>query len=124
MENACWQYFCGFATIQQEVPLHSPSLTKWRQRVGADRLVTLFEKTVTLAVSDKHVTRRELAQVIVDTTVQEKNIIHPTDSRLSLKALEKLADAAKHRGVQMRQMYRRVEKKASIMVSRYGHAKQ
>ena len=46
VENAYWQYFCGFATMQQEVPLHSTSLTKWRQRVGADRLVTLFEKTV------------------------------------------------------------------------------
>ena len=84
--------------MQHELPLHSPSLT--------------------LAVSDKHVTRKELAQVIVDTTVQKKNITHPTDSRLSLKALEKLADAARHRGVQLRQTYRCVAKKASIMVSR------
>ncbi len=124
VENPYWQYFCGFETMQHELPLHSTSLTKWRQRVGADRLVTLLEETVTLAISDKHVTRKELAQVIVDTTVQEKNITHPTDSRLYLKALEKLADAAKHRGVQLRQTYRRVAKKAAIMVSRYAHAKQ
>ena len=77
-----------------------------------------------IAVSDKHVTRKELAQVIVDTTVQEKNITHPTDSKLYLKALQKLADAAKYRGVQLRQTYRRVAKKAAIMVSRYAHAKQ
>ena len=56
VENPYWQYFCGFETMQHEVPLHSTSLTKWRQRVGADRLVTLLEETVTLAVSDKHVT--------------------------------------------------------------------
>ncbi len=124
VEDPYWQYFCGFETMQHEVPLHSTSLTKWRQRVGADRLVTLLEETVVIAESDNHITKKELAQVTVDTTVQEKNITHPTDSKLYLKALEKLADAARHRGVQLRQTYRRVAKKAAIMVSRYAHAKQ
>ena len=124
VENPYWQYFCGFETMQHEVPLHSTSLTKWRQRVGADRLVTLLEETVVIAKSENHITKKELAQVTVDTTVQEKNITHPTDSKLYLKALEKLAEAARHRGVQLRQTYRRVAKKAAIMVSRYAHAKQ
>ena len=82
VENPYWQYFCGFETMQHEVPLHSTSLTKWRQRVGADRLVMLVEDMLTPAVSGKHVTSEELAQVIVDTTVAEKNIPHPTDSKL------------------------------------------
>jgi len=62
--------------------------------------------------------------VIVDTTVQEKNITHPTDSKLYFKALEKLAAAARNRGVQLRQTYLRVGKQAAIMVGRYAHAKQ
>ena len=124
VENPYWQYFCGFDTMQHDVPLHSTSLTKWRQRIGADRLVTLLEETVTIAVNDKRVTKKELAQVNVDTTVQEKNITYPTDSKLYLKALQKLADAAMNRGVQLRQTYRRVAKKAAIMVGRYAHAKQ
>lgn len=37
VENPYWQYFCGFDTMQHEVPLYSTSLTKWRQRVGADK---------------------------------------------------------------------------------------
>jgi hypothetical protein len=57
------------------------------------RLVTLLEETVTSAVSSKHVTRKELVQVIVDTTVQKKSNAHSIDSRLSLKVLEKLAAA-------------------------------
>jgi len=124
VENPYWQYFCGFETMQHDVPLHSTSLTKWRQRIGANRLVTLLEETVTIAVHDKLVTKKELAQVNVDTTVQEKNITYPTDSKLYLKALQKLADAAQNRGVQLRQSYRRVAKKAAIMVGRYAHAKQ
>ena len=124
VENPYWQYFCGFNTMQHEVPLHSTSLTKWRQRIGADRLAVLLEETVAIAVTDHHITKKELAQVIVDTTVQEKNITHPTDSKLYFKALEKLSAAARNRGVQLRQTYVRVGKKAAIMVGRYAHAKQ
>jgi IS5 family transposase len=124
VENPYWQYFCGFSAMQHDVPLHSTSLTKWRQRIGADRLAVLLEETVAIALTDQHITRKELAQVIVDTTVQEKNITHPTDSKLYFKALEKLAAAARNRSVQLRQTYLRVGKKAAIMVGRYAHAKQ
>ena len=124
VENPYWQYFCGFETMQHEVPLHSTSLTKWRQRVGAGNLVEMIQETIVLAVVEKLVTKQELAQVNVDTTVQEKNITFPTDSKLYLTAILKLADAAKNRGVKHRQTYIRVAKKAAIMVSRYAHAKQ
>lgn len=124
VENPYWQYFCGFDTMQHEVPLHPTSLTKWRQRVGADKLAEMLSETVALAVREKQVTQQELAQVNVDTTVQEKNITHPTDSKLYHKAIVKLGQAAKHRGVKLRQTYVRVSKKAAIMVSRYAHAKQ
>ena len=124
VENPYWQYFCGFSTMQHELPLHSTCLTKWRQRVGADRLIVLLNETVAVAVQDRLVTKKELAQVNVDTTVQEKNITHPTDSKLYLRAIVKLADGAQDRGVKLRQTYRRVAKKAAVMVGRYAHAKQ
>ena len=124
IENPYWQYFCGFDTMQHEVPLHPTSLTKWRQRVGADKLAEMLSETVALAVREKQVTKQELTQVNVDTTVQEKNITHPTDSKLYHKAIVKLGQAAKHRGVKLRQTYVRVSKKAAMMVGRYAHAKQ
>ena len=124
VENPYWQYFCGFQTMQHEVPLHPTSLTKWRQRIGAEKLAGMLEETIALALREKQVTKKELAQVIVDTTVQEKNISYPTDSKLYRTAIVKLGDAAKHRDVKLRQTYVRVSKKASIMVGRYAHAKQ
>ena len=120
VENPYWQHFCGFTMMQHEMPLHPTSLTKWRQRVGAEML----SETISLALREKQVTKRELAQVIVDTTVQEKNITHPTDSKLYRTAIVKLGRAAKQRGVTLRQTYIRVSKQAAIMVSRYAHAKQ
>ena len=65
VENPYWQHFCGFETMPHEVPLHSTSLTKWRQRVGAEKLAELLTETIALALREKQVTKRELAQVIV-----------------------------------------------------------
>ena len=58
VENPYWQYFCGFNTMQHEVPLHPTSLTKWRQRVGADKLAEMLSETVALAVREKQVRNR------------------------------------------------------------------
>lgn len=87
-------------------------------------LLELLTQTIEVAGEHKHVSERELKQVNVDTTVQEKNITHPTDSKLLHKAIVKLARAAKDRGIALRQSYVRVGKRASIKVGRYAHAKQ
>jgi IS5 family transposase len=124
VENPYWQYFCGFHTMQHEVPLHPTSLTKWRQRVGEEKLLELLAETIATAQREGHATQQDLAKVNVDTTVQEKNITHPTDSKLYHKAIVKLGEAAKQRGVKLRQTYVRVAKHAAIKVGRYAHAKQ
>ncbi len=124
IENPYWQYFCGFSTFQHELPLHPTSLVKWRQRMGAERLAELLQETIALALREKKVTAHELRQVNVDTTVQEKNITYPTDSKLFRTAIEKLAGAARQRGLRLRQTYVRVAKRAAIQTSRYAHAKQ
>ena len=50
----------------------------------------------------------DLARVTVDTTVQPKNVTHPTDAKLMLKAIEQLGALAKRRGIALRQSYARV----------------
>jgi transposase, IS5 family len=56
--------------------------------------------------------------------VQPKAIAHPTDARLCHRALKKLVDLARHHQVPLRQSYRRLAKRAAIMVGRYTHAHQ
>jgi len=51
VENPYWQYFCGFETTQHQWPLHPTSLTKWRQRVGADKLAEFLGETLALALA-------------------------------------------------------------------------
>jgi transposase, IS5 family len=67
---------------------------------------------------------KDLERVVVDTTVQEKAIAHPTDARLTHCAIEKLVDLARREGVALRQSYLRLAKRAAIMVGRYTHAHQ
>jgi hypothetical protein len=53
-----------------------------------------------------------------------KPIAHPTDARLMHRALEKLVALAQAEGVVLHQSYRRVGKRAAIMIGRYTHAHQ
>lgn len=124
VENPYWQYFCGFTHMRHEAPIDPSSMSRWRKRVGAERLELLLKETIDLAVREKQVRSKDLKQVTVDTTVQEKNITYPTDSKLLYTAIRKLGEAAKERGIQLRQSYIRVGKQAAIKVGRYAHAKQ
>jgi len=124
VENPYWQYFCGFTHLQHECPIHPTSMTKWRHRVGAERLQILLQETIAVAKREGYIRSQELTRVNVDTTVQEKNITPPTDSKLLYKAIDKLAAAARSHGIALRQSYRRVGKRMSVMASRYAHARQ
>ncbi len=99
-------------------------MTKWRNRVEADRLQTLLQETISLGRREGFIRPQELTRVNVDTTVQEKNITYPTDSKLLYKSIEELGTVARSRGIQLRQSYIRVGKRMSVKASRYAHARQ
>ncbi len=67
---------------------------------------------------------RDMERVTVDTTVQPKNVTHPTDTKLMHKAIVMLGALAREHGLELRQSYVRVAKRAAIMAGRYAHAKQ
>jgi IS5 family transposase len=77
-----------------------------------------------VALRRKHLPKRDLEQINVDTTVQEKNITYPTDSKLLYRCIAKLASAAQGQNIPLRQSYVRVGKRAAIQAGRYAHAKQ
>jgi len=114
VENPYWQAFCGYTHMQHACPIHPTSMTKWRHRVGADRLEVLLTETIDLAVRERQVSPRDLRRVNVDTTVQEKHVTFPTDSKLLDKAIVKLVAAARSRDIRLRQSYVRVGKRAAV----------
>src|SRR5215468_9435431 len=100
------------------------SLTRWRQRLGKEQIVALLQESLSAAHRTGAIDTKDLERVAIDTTVQEKAIAHPTDARLTHRAIEKLVELAKREGVELRQSYLRLAKRAAIMVGRYTHAHQ
>jgi len=123
-ENPYWQYFCGETYFQHELPLNPSSLTRWRQRLGESGMESLLRATIDAAIESKAVKARELKRVTVDTTVQEKAIAFPTDSKLYHRARERLVRLAKTHGVPLRQSYVRVGPRLLFKNNRYGYARQ
>jgi IS5 family transposase len=124
LENPYYQFFCGEVSFCHQLPFDRSSLTHWRQRLGEERFVALIQESLSVAHKTGALATRDLERVVVDTTVQPKAIAHPTDARLCHRALEKLVDLAQRNEVPLRQTYRRVAKRAAIMVGRYSHAHQ
>jgi IS5 family transposase len=124
LENPYWQYFCGFAYFQHQLPLDPSSMTRWRQRVGPEGIEKLLGETLETAKRGKVLKKHHMARVNVDTTVQEKAIAFPTDARLYDKARRLLVTAAQQRGIELRQSYKRLGKTALVMQGRYAHARQ
>jgi len=119
-----YQYLWGEEFFQHKAPFDRSSMTRWRQRMGETRLLALIQESLRIAHATGALAVNDLQRVVVDTTVQPKNIAHPTDHGLLLKAIEKLVKLAKKEGLSLRQTYRRVAKRAAIMAGRYIHAKQ
>ena len=124
VENAYWQYFCGETYFQHEPPIHPTSLTRYRQRLGASGCEELLQLTIEAGVAERVIEERDMAAVLVDTTVMEKAITYPTDSKLYLKSLQRLNQQAKSHGIVLRQSYTRTGKRLAIKASRYAHARQ
>jgi IS5 family transposase len=124
VENPYWQYFCGYEHMQHQFPIHPTSMVKWRGRVGAERMEVLLKETLSTAMREKYIKQADACKIIVDTTVQEKAIAHPTDARLYLKSIHRLVKLARQRNIELRQSYVRVSKKAFFSQSQYARAGQ
>lgn len=124
VENPYWQFFCGLNYMQHELPIDPSSLSRWRKRVGAERLEKLLEATIHTALAMRALRPQELTKVNVDTTVQEKAIAFPTDARLYHKMRVALVRRARSLGIALRQNYRFKGKKLLAKQGRYAHARQ
>jgi IS5 family transposase len=123
IENPYFQFFCGEEFFRHALPFDRSSITRWRNRMGEERLNALVQESLSVAVKTKALRVADLAHVIVDTTVQEKNAMFPTDARLLDRARVRLVKLAKKHRVTLRQSYVRVGKLALMKHQRYAHAK-
>ena len=123
-ENVLWQFFSGMAYYEHRLPCDPTQIGRFRRDLGEEGLEQLLKATIDTAVAIKAVKPQALERVIVDTTVQEKAIAHPVDSRLLEIARHKVVGAAKRAGIQLKQTFAKEGKELRRRAGGYAHAKQ
>ena len=124
IENPYWQHFCGETYFQHQAPIDHSSLTRWRQRIGEEGVEWLLTETIEAARRGKVVKAKSFEKIIIDTTVMEKAVAYPTDSRLLERGRQHLVKLAGALGITLRQNYNREAPRLAAHVGRYAHAKQ
>lgn len=124
VENPYYQYFCGETFFQHEPSIHPTSLTRWRKRIGEEGCEWLLTETIEAAKRGGALSESSIKRVNVDTTVQEKAVAFPTDSKLLNDIRRRLVKLCQVHQIDLRQNYNRVAKHLLLKISGYGHAKQ
>ena len=113
VQNPYWQYFCGCNEFQWQVPCDPSDLVYFRQRIGEAGVQRILQASAQL-----HGKAAQEQEVVVDTTVQEKNITHPTDTKLTHKIIRRCWKLADHNGVKLRRRYRKAVRQG-VMAQRW-----
>lgn len=121
VENPYFQAFCGETYFRHALPADRSSMTRWRGRVGPERLELLLAESIAAALKAKAMAPKHAERVTVDTTVETKAVAHPTDSHLYHRGIEWLNRLAKRGGIAVRQSFLRLGKRAQREVGRLIH---
>jgi IS5 family transposase len=108
-ENVYYQYFCGEEYFASEVPCVPTELVEFRKRIGEKGIELIFQESIRINGKDS-----QEDDGTTDTTVQEKNITFPTDSKLHKKIIDQCKDLSEKENLELRQSYTRTVKKLSL----------
>jgi transposase, IS5 family len=103
------QYFCGEVYFQYDYPFDPSDFVHFRKRIGEEGMKIIFRQSIGLF--GKKRVRKEVKEVRVDTTVQEKNITFPTDRKLTEKVIEHCKRIARKEEITLKRTYGREIKK-------------
>ena len=117
--NAYYQYFCGYSNYVPDYPCDASELVHFRHRIGIKGFEFIFKMSVSL-----HGKLAEQETVLIDTTVQEKNITYPTDAKLAIKIINRLNKLAKYHDIQQRRTYVKEVKNCRLSIRHFRHVKK
>ncbi len=123
-ENVVWQYFSGRDYYEPRLPCDATQIGRFRGDIGEAGMERILAATIDTAVASKAIKPAEFERIIVDSTVQEKAIAYPVDSRLLEIARHKIVVHAKRCGIALRQSFAKEGKMLKRKAGGYAHAKQ
>jgi len=107
-ENNYYQYFCGATKFIPDTPCAPTELVYFRKRIGEQGIELILKESI--RVNDDHKDNTP-SVVFIDSTVQEKNITYPTDSKLHNKIISHCQSIVKKEHLPVRQTYTRTLKR-------------
>ena len=119
IENPYWQYFTGEVNFQTDKPLDPSEFVHFRKRIGEEGAERLLKLSIDLFGEEA-----KEKEVLIDTTVQEKNITFPTDTKLHKKIIDKCNTIAQAENITLRQSYKRTVKQLMIDQRFRNHPKR
>ena len=119
LENPYMQYFTGEKVFQKRPPMNPIDMTKFRKRIGEKGAEKIFK--ISLMVNALEITEKEMSQVMIDSTVQEKNITFPTDAKLYRKIVDRVLKLSSREGIELRRTYTREMKALKLKVRFMNH---
>ena len=123
-ENVVWQHFSGMQYYEPRLPCDPTQIGRFRTAIGEAGMEAILKATIDTAIVCKAIKPAEFERIIVDTTVQEKVIAYPVDSRLLEIARYQVVKAAKGCGMALRQTFAKEGKTLRRKAGGYAHARQ
>jgi transposase, IS5 family len=103
--NPYFQFFCGETVFQWKFPCDPSDLVHFRHRIGEVGVERILAASILM-----HGEEVLAEDISIDTTVQEKNITYPTDTKLAVKIIIKCRQIAEKEKLRLRQSYKFVVK--------------
>lgn len=120
IENPYYQYFTGEFVFQSKPPIDPADFSKFRRRIGEEGAEKLLKLSIKVN-ADEMATDTE---IMVDTTVQEKNITFPTDVKLYRKIIARCHKVSRDEAIVLRRSYTRELKNLNLKVRFMNHPKR
>lgn len=129
-ENAYYQYFCGMESFSIAAPCAASELVHFRHRIGEVGIELILKESIriNLAIEDRKKEEDDRKNgkdgrgrksdkeqtAFIDSTVQEKNVTFPTDSKLLNNIIDYCHKVAKAEVIKVRQSYAREIKELKL----------
>lgn len=116
VQNPYYQAFCGEVEFQWQFPCDPTDLVYFRRRIGERGCEKILAVSINI-----HGPEALEQEVCVDTTVQEKNITFPTDSKQYRKIIVHCRKIARKYGIKLNRTYRKEVKKRTLELRFANH---
>ena len=108
--------------MDTKLSISESAIRRFRQELGEEGHNLILKELVKVGLKVGAYKKKDLDSVIIDTTVQIKNIKHPHDAYLLGKAREELVKLAHRLGVKLNETYEKRYKKGVISLWKYKDA--